>query len=182
MKQVKKVLVCILLLTALVLCSCARGEYVPTEDAEYELKYQWGALVLKENGRTVDSWPVREVCEISGMIVAHDIVVVRGEDEVRAFFKDVFGDGVALTLTTEAAIDALAPIPDRIRLAYEDDDPTVIPVSEANAEATFITFALMRGQLPMAFMDRYGNYYVSDAEELSSKTLYRYFLDHFRSR
>lgn len=180
MKYITRILLCMLLLTSILFCACSTGEYVPTEDAEYELVYEWGALVLKENGKTIDSWKARDIFAISGQAYLVDVVTVQGTKEIRSFFKEMFGSGVSFTLMSEEDRSNIGPYRSVIGLSYEDVAPFTYGESTEGLEAKFILTSVIETQ-PLIFVDRYGNYYMSDMEDLSGIDFKRYLEENYRA-
>ena len=177
----KRLFAAILALCLLALPACSTGEYVPTEDAEYELVYEWGALVLKENGKTIDSWKARDIFAISGGSML-DSATVQGKKPVRAFFKEMFGVGVPLSLVAQEDMPKYDAVTmEAYGLSYEDIDPDgfVYSMDTTGLRAIFVVpiELLSEETNSFFFVDRYGNYYEADPSVLSSGELRFYMIN-----
>ena len=184
MKRMALIILCLLLSVSVLFCSCGTSEYIPTEDAEYQLVYEWGALVLKENGKTVDSWKARDVFAISGDFMAYTVTTVQGKKPVRAFFRDLFGEGVSMTLISSDFLQECRPSNmTAVGISYEDiaRESHTYGLSTEGLQAIFVLADEYRaeGLMPFVFVDRYGNCYRSDAEALSSLEIERYLVENY---
>ncbi|MBO5109784.1 MAG: hypothetical protein J6D21_03610 [Clostridia bacterium] len=175
MKRIVQILLCTLLSTSMLFCACSTDMYIPTENAEYELVYEWGALVLKENGKAVERYKACDVFAISGGSML-DSATVQGKKAVRAFFKEMFSDGIPMTLVTGEDIPKYDFITmEAYGLACEDVDPDalVYTIDTEGLQAIFIMPIEQTPEesKPFFFVDRYGNYYRADSTVLSGREL-----------
>lgn len=183
MKHITRILLCALLLTSVLLCAC--GDV--SEEYKYELIFDDDALVLKQDDKELDCWPVEDLFAISGTYSFGLFATAQGDEEISALFSAMFSEGVKLHLTTknmaEPSADesclknmlgfSYADIPTAPWGYYEDSADLEAKIyildynsSKSSRNATFV------------FVDRNGNYYMADSENLIGNRLNDYVKDH----
>ena len=185
----KRILLCMILLISVLLCACnTEPKPEPSPENQYELIFEKDALVLKENGKTRDTWDVEDISAISGyVLLGFSGASTENEEEIRTMLKTLFSDGVALSLTTADVVELDSENLIQISMfgiacGFVPDWPVKIFDDSVDFSARLY---MVRPASPdheavhtFVFSDREGYYYTASPEDEIGELILNYMIKH----